>query len=279
MATIADGLSYAPDLQAISDSPRLDCELLLSHILSQDRAFLYAWPEHCLTDAQWEQFLSLFLRRKAGEPLAYIVGEKEFWSLPLLVTTAALIPRPETEGLVELALELLGRGGPDRRVLDLGTGTGAIALAIAKERPSWSVIGVEKFPAAVELARTNRRRLGIANASFQQSDWFDAVVGRFDLIVANPPYIDSGDKHLSQGDLRFEPRTALVAEGGGLADLRAIIRQAPGYLYPRSWLLLEHGYQQGNPVRQALATHGFSHRETRKDLAGLDRLSVGRYGS
>lgn len=272
MLTVAGCLACAAELREVSDSPRLDCELLLGHVIGKDRTFFYSWPEQQINGDQQQRFRSLLTRRKAGEPVAYILGEREFWSLPLLVNNTTLIPRPETELLVELALELLNNDNRPKSVLDLGTGTGAIALAIAKERPNWSVTGVEKFLDALALARANQLRLGIDNVHFQQSDWLDAIDGHFDLIVANPPYIDPGDEHLKLGDVRFEPKTALVAGEKGFADLYSIIRQSPNYLRSQGWLLLEHGYQQGEQVRQVLQTCGFIRCGTRKDLAGLERL-------
>lgn len=262
-------------LDGLSDSARTDVELLLAHVLQQNRTWLYTWGDKPLSAEQQAQAEQLLTRRLSGEPVAYLLGEREFWSLTLAVNPSTLIPRADTETLIEWALEL--PLAADSRVLDLGTGTGAIALALASEQPSWQVSGVDYQPQAVALAQENARRNHLARVAFAQSDWFSAVSGRFDLIVSNPPYIDAADPHLQQGDVRFEPRTALVADDNGLRDLARIIDQAPDYLRANGWLLLEHGYQQAGAVCELLRQRGFSAVANRRDLAGQPRISGGRW--
>lgn len=274
MATIEHLLAHAelPD----SPTPQLDAELLLAHALGKSRSYLRTWPERELEAAQLEGYQAALARRQAGEPVAYILGQQGFWSLDLEVAEHTLIPRPDTELLVESALTLLP--ATPARLLDLGTGTGAIALALASERPAWQVTGVDRIPDAVALAERNRARLKLANASFIESHWFSALAGqRFQLIVSNPPYIAADDRHLAEGDVRFEPSSALVAGADGLDDIRLIIQQAPGYLEAGGWLLLEHGFDQAAAVRELLSTRGFSAVESRRDLGGHERISLGRF--
>ncbi|CAI1564673.1 Release factor glutamine methyltransferase [Serratia entomophila] len=259
-----------------SDSARRDAEILLGFVTGRARTFLMAFGETLLTPPQQQQLETLLARRERGEPVAYLVGEREFWSLPLSVSPATLIPRPDTECLVELALERLP--AQPCRMLDLGTGTGAIALALASERPDCAVTGVDLHPEAVALAQHNAQKLNIGNAQFLQGSWFAPLAGQtFALIVSNPPYIDAADPHLAQGDVRFEPGSALVAADRGLADLAAIVRQAPQYLQPQGWLLLEHGWQQGNSVRELLQAAGFSAVATHRDYGGNDRVTLGQW--
>jgi len=260
--------------QINSDSARLDCELLLAFCLQRNRSYLYAWPEKEIGSDTVAQFQSLITRRHNGEPIAYLLGEKDFWSLTLSVDNSTLIPRPETERLVEVALRL----SDDRaRVLDLGTGTGAIALALAKERPRWHLLGLDLNPRAVELAAHNAQRNGITNAEFRHSDWFTTLTesDRFELIVANPPYIDTADPHLQQGDVRFEPHSALVADNGGLADLAAIAETARSFLATNGWLLMEHGFAQASAVRAELSTRGYADVTTWCDDGGRERITGG----
>ncbi|KES20520.1 MULTISPECIES: peptide chain release factor N(5)-glutamine methyltransferase [unclassified Pseudomonas] len=273
MATIMTLLAEAqlPD----SPSARLDAELLLAAALGKPRSFLRTWPERVVDREVRERFEGWLVRRRAGEPVAYILGRQGFWSLDLEVAPHTLIPRPDTELLVETALQLLPAS--PARVLDLGTGTGAIALALACERLSWQVSGVDRIPEAVALAERNRERLRLANVGFRQSHWFSALEGeRFALIVGNPPYIPGSDPHLQQGDVRFEPKSALVAGHDGLDDIRLIVAQAPRFLEPGGWLLLEHGYDQASAVRDLLLGNGFSEVESRRDLGGHERISLGR---
>lgn len=257
-----------------NDSPRLDVELLLCHVLEKPRTYLFTHPEYELNTEQSRLFERLLQRRLGGEPVAYLIGHKGFWTLDLAVSPATLIPRPETELLVEMALAL---SLPHQaRVLDLGTGTGAIALALASERTQWQITAVDVSVDAVALAECNRRTHKLSNVVVQQSHWFEAVAGQhFDLIVSNPPYIDSEDIHLQQGDVRFEPASALVAADQGLADIRHIVGGAKAFLKKGGWLLLEHGWQQGEVVNQLLQSAGYQCVETVQDLSGHDRVAKG----
>ncbi len=274
MATIESLLNTAdlPD----SPTPRLDAELLLAAALGKPRSYLRTWPERELDAAQQAQFDACMQRRWNGEPVAYILGRQGFWSLDLEVAPHTLIPRPDTELLVETSLELLP--ATPLAVLDLGTGTGAIALALASERPAWQVTGVDRVEDAVALAERNRQRLKLDNASFVQSHWFSALAGlRYGMILSNPPYIRADDHHLDQGDVRFEPSSALVAGSDGLDDIRAIIRCAPSHLLTGGWLLLEHGFDQAEAVRALLVAGGFAEVHSRRDLGGHERISLGRF--
>ncbi|WP_145601546.1 peptide chain release factor N(5)-glutamine methyltransferase [Yersinia frederiksenii] len=258
-----------------SDSPKRDAEILLSFVTGRPRTYLLAFGETVLTTEQLAVLEPLAARREQGEPVAYLVGEREFWSLPLSVSCATLIPRPDTECLVEQALAHLP--ATPCRILDLGTGTGAIALAIASERPDCSVVGGDIKADAVALARHNAEKLAINNVHFLQSSWFESVSGLFTLIVSNPPYIDANDPHLNQGDVRYEPHSALVAPAEGLADLAEIIRQSPAYLEAGGWLMLEHGWQQAESVQKLLKNAGFSAVMTYKDYGNNDRVTLGQW--
>ncbi|MDE1196116.1 MAG: peptide chain release factor N(5)-glutamine methyltransferase [Pseudomonas sp.] len=262
----------------LPDSPtaRLDVELLLAAALGKPRSFLHTWPERIVSTEAAQAFEGYLKRRRTGEPVAYILGQQGFWNIDLEVATHTLIPRPETEMLVETALELVP-GAIPHRLLDLGTGTGAIALSLAKDRPQWTVTAVDRVEEAVELAERNRQRLHLDNARVLQSHWFSAVEGqRFDVILSNPPYIASSDPHLVEGDVRFEPSSALVSGADGLDDLRLIVSQAPAHLEAGGWLLLEHGYDQGPAVRELLNRHGFEQIQTRRDLGDHERITFGR---
>ncbi|QLS05833.1 peptide chain release factor N(5)-glutamine methyltransferase [Citrobacter freundii] len=258
-----------------SESPRRDAEILLETVTGKGRTFILAFGETVLTAAQQEQLNALVARRQRGEPVAHLTGVREFWSLPLFVSPATLIPRPDTECLVEQALARLPASAC--RIVDLGTGTGAIALALASERPDCDVTAVDRMPDAVALAIRNTQHLGINNVRVLQSDWFSAVQGQqFDMIVSNPPYIDEQDPHLAQGDVRFEPLTALVAGDHGLADIVHIIEQSKHMLTPGGYLLLEHGWQQGQAVRDAFTRSGYQAVETCRDYGGNERITLGR---
>ena len=274
MATIESLLDNAdlPD----SPTPRLDAELLLAAALGKPRSYLRTWPERELEVDQLALFQANLMRRRRGEPVAYILGLQGFWSLELEVAPHTLIPRPDTELLVETALALLPAA--PLTMLDLGTGTGAIALALASERPAWRVTGVDRVEEAVALAERNRQRLQLDNAAFMLSHWFSALSGqRYGLILSNPPYIRADDQHLVQGDVRFEPSSALVAGSDGLDDIRAIIQAAPQHLLSGGWLLLEHGFDQAENVRRLLAEGGFVEVDSRRDLGGHERISLGRF--
>ncbi|KJK18272.1 peptide chain release factor N(5)-glutamine methyltransferase [Pseudomonas sp. B21-012] len=261
----------------LPDSPtaRLDIELLLAAAIGKSRSYLHTWPERIVSSEAALTFADYLQRRRAGEPVAYILGQQGFWNLDLEVAPHTLIPRPETELLVETALQLLP--GSAVKLLDLGTGTGAIALALASERPLWQVTAVDRVLEAVALAERNRQRLQLNNVNVRSSHWFDALAGeRFDLIISNPPYIAAADPHLVAGDVRFEPSSALVSGEDGLDDLRCIVSQAPAHLAPAGWLLLEHGYDQAAAVRELLARHDFEQIESRLDLNGHERITLGR---
>ena len=272
--TIIASLLRAAELP---DSPtaRLDAELLLAAALGKSRSYLHTWPEKIVSSESALTFSGYLLRRRAGEPVAYILGQQGFWKLDLEVAPHTLIPRPDTELLVETALDLLPAS--PARVLDLGTGSGAIALALASERPAWHVTAVDRVLEAVALAERNRQRLQLENGHVLTSHWFSALADqRFDLIISNPPYIAAGDVHLAQGDVRFEPESALVAGVDGLDDIREIIQAAPQHLNAGGQLMLEHGYDQAAAVRQLLLDAGFEQVESRKDLGTHERITLGR---
>jgi release factor glutamine methyltransferase len=258
------------------DSARLEAELLLCHCLQQSRSYLYTWPEKMIDGELCAAYEALLAARRTGTPVAYLTGLREFWSLPLQVDERTLIPRPETETLVEWALKLpLPK---NTRVVDLGTGSGAIALALASERPHWQLLATDISDDALAVAGLNARRLGLGNIEFLCSDWEQSLVpGSFQLMVSNPPYIALADPHLGQGDVRFEPAAALRSGVDGLDALRRIIATAPEYLSRGGWLLLEHGYDQAEPVRRLLQSAGFKAVASRPDLAGIDRISGGRW--
>ncbi|MGK0442324.1 MAG: release factor glutamine methyltransferase [Pseudohongiellaceae bacterium] len=275
--TIAELLARSESLANISDTAALDVALMLGHCLQKNRTYLKTWPERELDTAQLVQFEALLKRRQQGEPVAYLIGSRGFWTLDLAVNASTLIPRPETELLVEQALACLADYDA-ATILDLGTGTGAIALAIASEHPRWQVVGCDIQPEAVALAEQNRQSHNINNAKFLQSHWFTSIPAQqFDLIVSNPPYIDPNDEHLLQGDVRFEPRSALVSDKSGLADIEQIIAAAQPYLKPNAWLMFEHGYDQGSAVRALMMAVGFEYVTTIQDLASMDRVTQGQW--
>ncbi|WP_336982336.1 MULTISPECIES: peptide chain release factor N(5)-glutamine methyltransferase [unclassified Cedecea] len=269
-------LRQAVQRLAQSESPKRDAEILLGFVTGKSRTFILAFGEISLTPAQQAELDGLLARRERGEPIAHLVGEREFWSLPLRVSPVTLIPRPDTECLVEHALTKLPK--TPCAMLDLGTGTGAIALALASERPDCDVTALDVVPEAVALAKTNAENLGITNVRVLQSHWFNALdAQRFALIVSNPPYIDEADPHLSEGDVRFEPKSALVAENHGLADLETLVNDSRRFLEPGGWLVLEHGWTQGESVQRLLRDAGFTEVATYKDYGDNDRLTSGRY--
>ena len=264
--------------QAGSPTPRLDAEVLMGCAAQCSRTWLYTWGDReCPT---WERarFEALVAARAQGQPVAYLTGEREFWGLRLVTSPDTLIPRPDTETLVEVALSRAA--APVGRLLDLGTGTGAIALALASEKPGWQVIGADIRPGAVALAERNAAALGIANARFVLSDWLSAFLPPaeeppFDIIVSNPPYIAADDPHMSQGDVRFEPHSALVADANGMADLLHVIEAARAHLAPGGCLAMEHGYQQAASVREALLAAGYRNVESVRDMGGHERVTLG----
>ena len=281
MSILRDSLKNAQKTISTSllisiDEAAIDARLLFQHSLKVDHAWLIGHINYKLTDAQSECFQQLLARRLNGEPIAYILGMREFYGLPLKTTPATLIPRPDTEALVEVALDKL----PDNqnlKVLDLGTGTGAIALAIAKSRPQAQVTAVDFSHEALSVAKENAQNLDLARVRFIESDWFSNLHGdKFDVIVSNPPYIAENDAHLTQGDLRFEPLTALASGKDGLDDIRHIIQAAPSHLDPNGWLMLEHGYDQAEKVAELLTLYGFEQISHAPDLSGTLRVTLGR---
>lgn len=282
--TYSDWLTYANQLltEKLSQDPylnaKLDANLLLQAVTKRSRSAIFAFGETELNEAEQNQLNQMLERRTKGEPMAYILGEKEFWSLPLKVSSDTLIPRPDTERLVEVALDWANKRLENQeslQILDLGTGTGAIALALASElKQKVQVLGVDFKPEVVVLAESNRQTLQIENARFQQSDWFSTLGNQqFDLIVSNPPYIDAEDENLQIGDVRFEPLTALVADNHGLSDLQKIIENAPLYLKPNGALFLEHGWQQARYVQHIFRQNHWQAVETFQDYANLDRIT------
>ncbi|HEX5337648.1 MAG TPA: peptide chain release factor N(5)-glutamine methyltransferase [Gallionella sp.] len=283
-----DGKQLESVLSLDPNGARIEVQCLLQAALRVNRAYLLTHPEQALNDDQQAQYAGMLERRLRGEPIAYILGEREFFGLDFRVTPATLIPRPDTELLVELALERLPSSsaplageGPGRgealRLLDLGTGSGAIALSIAHARPDAEVTAVDASPEALEVARENARRLKLGNVRLLQSDWFSALPDeRFDVIVSNPPYIAADDAHLAQGDVRFEPLTALASGADGLDDIRRIIAEAKAHLHDGGWLMFEHGYDQAERVRGLLDAGGFIEVFSARDLAGIERVTGGR---
>jgi len=267
-------LGNAPELVAID--ARYESQLLLQHILNVNRAWLIAHENDSLPADIQARFDALVQRRLNGEPMAYILGSREFYGLDLNVTPATLIPRPDTEILVDAALKKIP-ADIALQILDLGTGTGAIALAIAHQRPHAHVTAVDASQAALDIAISNSKKLGIANISFVLSDWFSALnQDKFDVIASNPPYIEAGDSHLNQGDLRFEPVTALASGADGLDDIRRIIDGCLIHLKPQGWLMFEHGYNQAAAVAELMAQAGLVNIETLRDFGGNERVTAGK---
>lgn len=274
--TYLQWLKQASQLLSGSDSPKRDAEILLGFVTNKTRTFLMAFSETPLTENELTELDRFLKRRQAGEPIAYITGVKEFWSLKFNVSPSTLIPRPDTEKLVELALEFLPKVPCE--VLDLGTGTGAIVIAMATERPDCLFTAIEKNDDAFNLAQQNAKQIGVNNTYFLQGNWYRPIKGRqFAMIVSNPPYIEPTDVHLSQGDVRYEPRSALVSEDDGLADIKIIVQGATKHLSQYGWLLIEHGWEQGELVRKIFKQHGFQLVETYADYSGNERVTVGRW--
>lgn len=276
MTTIAQALAYAAGRFQNHDQPRLDAEVLLAHVLNRPRSYLHAWPEATLTSGEESRFLELVERRSQGQPVAYLTGHREFWSLDLEVTPDTLIPRPETELLVEQTLVRIPDGKPVH-VADLGTGSGAVALALACERPRWCVLASDRSAAGLAVAAGNARRLGLHNVYFIRGSWCDFFADHtLDAIVSNPPYVAERDDHLTQGDVRFEPPGALAAGEEGLDDLVRLVETAPRTLKAGGWLLLEHAPEQTRKLHKLLKYNGFIDIYCGRDLAGLERISCAR---
>ena len=262
-----------------SGTSRIEVQCLLQRALNVARAYLFAHPERILNNAETASYQALLQRRLSGEPIAYILGEREFFGLNFKVTPATLIPRPDTELLVSLALERMTASSREGafQVLDLGTGSGAIALTIAHQRPLAEIWACDASAAALAVAKENAQRLNISSVHFIESNWFSALHEQcFNIIVANPPYIAADDGHLSQGDVRFEPLTALASGADGLDDIRRIIKQAGAHLFQKGWLMLEHGYDQAAQVRELLQRAGFADVFSAKDISGIERCTGGR---
>lgn len=254
---------------------RLERDLLLCHVLGCERTALFAHPERAVDTLVAAEYLALVLRRAEGHPMAYLLGHREFYGRQFMVNSAVLIPRPETEVLIDWALHL---GLNPARVVDVGTGSGCIALTLACERPEWLVVAIDRSPEALTVCQANRRALSAHQVITLEGDLLSPVRGqRFDLIISNPPYVAADDPHLSRGDLVHEPAMALAADHDGLGVLQRLIAQAPAHLHPDGWLLLEHGFDQAEAVGQLLAQAGFEQIECRRDLAGIERVSGGRW--
>ena len=275
-------------LYDISDTPRIDAEVLMQHAIEQPMAWLIAYGDSIASSKHIEDFFSMIAERQTGKPIAYITGSREFWTLNLRVNEHVLIPRPDTETLVENALSVLDKND-ELSILDLGTGSGAIALSIAKERPNSSVLALDAHQAALDVAQDNAKRHALSNVKFLLSDWYSALNNKsselsieephFDLIASNPPYIDATDEHLQQGDLRFEPNTALVANNDGLSDIEHIIRNAKKFLKRDAYLIIEHGYNQQAAVAQLFEHNGFQNIVCHQDINHLPRCTIGQiYG-
>jgi release factor glutamine methyltransferase len=276
LPTIQQALQQASQQLSMHASARLDAEVLLAKVLNKPRSHLHAWPDKQLDEAQTLAFRSWVSRRANGEPVAYLTGEREFWSLSLEVTPDTLIPRPDTEILVEKTLQLLPADQP-LKVADLGTGSGAIALALTQERPHWAVYALDRSPACIRVARRNALRTGAGKLRFVLGDWCTAFANAsLDAIISNPPYVNTGDPHLQSGDVRFEPRTALLAGEDGLDDIRLLIKDAERVLKSTGYLLLEHAPQQTACIHKLLKEIGFNTISTCCDLAGQERVSSAR---
>jgi len=261
------------------DVAYLEADILLAHCLEKPRSYLRAWPEKEASDAQVERLNMLLQRRLDGEPIAYLVGYKEFWDIRLIVSPATLIPRPETEHLVEHALNLL-KPHHTSRVVDLGCGCGAIALAVAKNRPGCHVDAVDYSDEALAITRLNMRQLGLQNVDLIKSNWFAALHNkRFNLILSNPPYVAEDDPHLREGDVRFEPPMALIGGPDGLECIREIINRAPQHLLPGGWIMLEHGYDQASAVKNILINAEFQNVKSHTDLAKQERITIGQWNN
>lgn len=268
-------MSATEQLTGLTESPRLDAEILLAHSLDKSRTWLITWPDKNLSDTEFTDFETLLKRRKAGEPVAHITGQREFWSLPLSVSKDTLIPRPDTELMVE---QILAAYPADSNITlaDLGTGSGAIALALASERPNWKIIATDQSTAALDIAQENASQLKLNNIEFKQGDWFEPLTGMtFDVIASNPPYIPDQDPHLSQGDVRFEPISALASGSDGLDDIRLICHEAKHHLKHQGMLIIEHGFDQKSEMQEIFTVSGYKSIKQHHDLADNPRLTSG----
>ena len=274
MSTVSEALDWATEQLSESDDARLDSQVLLAYALNDSRTWLFTWPDKALDGATLTAFNALIEERKSGTPIAYITGYRDFWSLRLKVTPDTLIPRADTELLVETALTLKNVE-KSCDVIDLGTGTGAIALSLANECPSWHITATDINPKTLAVAKENATTLELA-VRFKESAWFDAINDRYDLVISNPPYIELDDPHLQQGDLRFEPADALASGKDGLDDIRRLVQQALKHLKKDGYLLLEHGYQQAEAVRSLMAKAGYIDIETHQDIEDRDRVTLGK---
>jgi release factor glutamine methyltransferase len=277
--SINEALSESKKLIGYSDSSRLDAELFLAAALNCTRERLYTWPNSEISGSQLRTFHSYLERRRGGEPVAYILGQQAFWNFDLIVNEHVLIPRPETEQLVEWAIGLLDCCRSDCiHIADLGTGSGAIALALASTNHFWQISAVDISGDALKVARLNAEKLNLTNIEYIQASWCDGFIqDKFDLVVANPPYVAKGDLHLKEGGLPFEPELALVSDESGKADIRRIAQSSREFLKNDSWLLLEHGYDQKHEVEIILRSLGYKDIECRQDYAGIDRMTVGKW--
>tara|TARA_B100000214_G_scaffold185187_1_gene133554 strand:+ start:662 stop:1516 length:855 start_codon:yes stop_codon:yes gene_type:complete len=276
--SIGQALGMSETLRPYSESYLLDTEIILGFVVSKTREYLRAHTEESLTKIQVKEFKRMLCKRKQGMPVAYIVGKRCFWDFELTVNESVLIPRPETELLVDFALKSINNFERAERIADLGTGSGAIAIALARENPECSVHAVDISRDALEVAKTNARNLGVSNINFHEGSWCDGLPDlNFDLIVANPPYISNNDSYLSGGGLQYEPRLALAAEKSGYSELNSIIQNSCNFLKKDSWLLLEHGYDQKDSVIKELKRFGYSGMVSLKDYAGTDRVVAARW--
>lgn len=271
--TVQQALHAAESLKPVSESALLDTELILSHVLDKSRGYLRAYSEEKISETAYSEFKTLLDRRRQGEPVAYIIGKKAFWNFELSVNESVLVPRPETEFLVELCLAKLKNDSGSKRIADLGTGSGAIAIAIALANSDWQVHATDISEDALAVARDNAQSLDVNNIVFHQGSWCDGLPAeKFDLILANPPYVAFGDKHLEEGDLPFEPSVALAAEDSGFGALNSIMNKASEYLKKDSWLLMEHGYNQQAQLIKNLNELGYEKVAGYTDFAGIDRI-------
>ena len=263
-------------LAETSPTADLDAQVLLCHVLQCNSAHLVAWPEKELDEAQRRHFLQLIQRRRQGQPVAHLTGEREFWSMDFMVDDSTLIPRPETETLIEYVLEKHSHQ-TSLKLLDMGTGTGAIAIVLAKENPGWQVHACDISPQAIQLAEKNRDKHGINNLTLVKSDWFSNIDDTdYDIIISNPPYIDADDPHLQQGDVRFEPASALISDNQGMKDIEHLCAHAKDHLNNSGWLIVEHGYDQAEQVADCFTRNGYSEITQKQDLSGHTRMTAGR---